>query len=426
MKTNVVCLSNRLLHNQQSIDYKNIQLTHFIPEEYIVILSEQLFPKILSVINNVQKQLNWQNFFNSLISKTHLNYSNEETYLLAHNLCVPDVIQNSIFHVFPDFKRADSFELVSQFIPLLAKHKIKIFQDSEVAIYSEIILLIEYIRSIQNLIQRYKKPYSDNKGTGQRSSSLKALVKTQINMLENRLNGAHFRIQNNDEIEQTIHMIKILKISQTGEYKNIIEFMNFGKLVFGLDMKFLNLTSNEQNALEQVLDFHNGVRSNPHELVRSVMIYMDVLFDKSELNPTKKADCILNITRFFFPDELRKEEKCKKNKLAFNHRHIKKPYKVKTILHQVPVFTYLNTNSNDFLGELLEIGLHGILGIKNIYAPESPTFEDISWFTIGRNLLAMSKEFGFTQKELRVLLFFLPKDQPIEEEKILLLSSSKL
>lgn len=388
------------------VDPIEINIIKFVPEDYLRILTYEIIPKIINIFSNKEKQQNWQNLFNSILPKTHLNYSNEDTYLQANNLSRPDVIQNSIKQIFSNLNETDIFDLTIQLLPLTLGHKIKVIQDSGVAVYNEVIILMQYVKSNQDLVQRYKKPYSDNKGTGHRSSSLKNIVKTQINMLENRLNGSHFRIQSEDEITQTESMLNLLNNSQKTEYKNGIEFLNYGRLLFGLDIKLFDLTHNEKVAFEQVLDFHNGIRSKPHELIRSCMIYMDILFDKSKLDSREKAEHVLNITRFFFQDELKKAEKSKKNVLAFNHKHIDKPYRIKTVLHQVPIYAYSNNSSADFIEELMEIGVNGILGVKNMFESDKPTIEEMSWIAMARNVIHIRNEFNFTKKELKVLLYF--------------------
>ena len=399
-------IGTSLPQSQRQVHNIYPRIVKFYPAEYLHIIEHQIIPKIVNSITNPEKQQNWQNYFDRLLPHKHLNYSSEETYLTSHDISKMDVVQNSINQIFPDMDSTETLDLAKSFIPLLSKSKIQVLQSNGLAIYHEVIQSMEYIRTIQALIQRYKKPNSDYRGTAHRNSSSKKIVQAQINMLDNRLNGAHFRLQCKDEIEQTEMMLKILKFSLKDEYKNIIEFLNLSKNFFGLDMRYFDLNPNQKLAVEQALDFHNGVRSSSDELVRSVMIFMGELFEKNDLAPKEKAEHFLNISRFFFFNEFKEAEKGK-NRLALTKKHIDRPYRVKTILHEVPIFAYLHKGTNDFFTELLEIGINGMLGIQDVFEPDKPTIDEISEFTMTRNIINVRKEFGLTKKELRVLLFFL-------------------
>jgi hypothetical protein len=211
------------------------------------------------------------------------------------------------------------------------------------------------------------------------------------------LEGSFFNLQNSEEIERTELMLKFLKLSLNEEYKGIFEFFNLTKILVGLDVKVLGATNNESMALSQVTDFYNGIRSEPHELLRSVMIYMREVFTKSSCPPEIKAENILNITRMFFSVELSKAEKGK-NKIPFTAKHIDKEYIVKTILHEIPIYTYSDPKKRNYLDELLDEFFKGIMGLQNIFEPNNPSEETISWFTKGRNIVKSRKEFGLSYK----------------------------
>ena len=98
---------------------------------------------------------------------------------------------------------------------MLGSLKIRVLLDENKEVYIEIINVLEYIKKIKELLKRYKTPSSDYKGTAHRSSSLNKIVNTQINMLESRLEGTFFRIQNDDEKEQTEIALKLLKRSRS-------------------------------------------------------------------------------------------------------------------------------------------------------------------------------------------------------------------
>jgi len=199
------------------------------------------------------------------------------------------------------------------------------------------------------------------------------------------------------------------------EHKNIMEQLNFGKILFGFDMKFLDANNNEQKALEQTTNFYNGAKTKPHELVRSVMIYMDEHFNKSKLDAKEKAEIIMFISRFFYNHELKKAEEGK-NILAFNKKHIGKEYRIKTILHDIPIYAYQYKSGNDFLTELIELGFSDMMGLKNILEPDKPTEKEASWFYVGRNVVGARKVFGLTKIQLKAILYIEAKGQAKQEQ----------
>ncbi|NOR56785.1 MAG: hypothetical protein GQ531_11350 [Sulfurovum sp.] len=402
-------------------NFKFIEQQHL---EYILILLKEIIPKTANLITNPKKQNNWKNHLNFILPLKNLNYNSEEEYLAIHNIEIHDVIQNSISQIFPDMNKEDILELTSKLILLMEGHKIRVLKENNVAVYLEIMHLMGYINNINKLIMRYKKPYSNYNGTAHRSSSLKDIVNKQIRVLEERLDGAYFRIQNEDELEQTEYAIKILKTSLIPEHKNIIEQLNFGKILFGFDMKLFDANKNEQIALEQTTNFYNGSRTKPHELVRSVMIYIDEHFNKSTLDTKEKAEIILFISRFFYKQELEEAEKGK-NTLAYNKKHIGKEHRVKTILHDIPIYAYQYKSGIDFLTELTELGFSGMMGLKNIVEPDKPTLEEASAFYIGRNIVEVRKVFDLTKKQLKAILYINSKEQAKQEQNKLLDISSQ-
>lgn len=394
--------------------------------EYMLVLLNEIIPKISNLITNLRKQNNWKNHLNFLLPLKNLNYNSEEEYLTIHNIEAHDVITNSIFQVFPNMHKEDVLDLTTKFSPLIEGHEIRVLEKNNIAVYLEIMYLLEYIDNINKLIIRYKKPDNNYSGTAHRSSSLKDIVKKQIKTLDERLTGSYFRIQNKDEREQTTFALNLLKKSQIPEHQNIMEQLNFAKILFGFDMKVFKATPNEQIALEQTTDFYNGVKTKPHELVRSVMIYMDVHFNKSKLDTKVKAEIILFITRFFYKQELDDSEKGKKNKLAFNKKHIGKEHRVKTILHDIPIYAYQYKSGTDFLTELIEVGLNDMMGLKNILEPNKPTEEEASWIYKGRNIVEVRKVFDLTKNQLKAVFYIEAKEQAKQEQNKLLDNSTQI
>lgn len=407
-----------IMNITQNLNHELKDMNETEASKYTQIFATQTFPKFLNSINNPQKQQRWQNSFNLVFPQSHLNYSSEEAYLEERNITKKDVIKNSILQIFPNIDKDDLFDLCTHFMPLLENHKIRVLLHEEIAVYFELMNLMEYVRQIQELIGRYKKPHNDNKGTAHRSSSLKAIVKTQINMLENRLKGSFFRIQNKDEIEQTELCLELLKMSQEEQHKNIMEIFNYLNISVGLDAKLLNFTKNQIIALEQVLNFHNGIRSTPYELIRSVMINFDAQLNKANLCDEDKANSILYITRYFFYKEFKEAEK-QRNNLTYNKKYIGKPYVIKTILHQILIFAYQYKNTNDFISESIEFVINEITESQNLFESDNTTVKEISLIRIGRNMINIGKEFGFSKKDLKALLSFIEQMQVTQEENIL-------
>ena len=147
------------------------------------------------------------------------------------------------------------------------------------------------------------------------------------------------------------------------------------------------------------------------------MIYIDSQFVRCDLPTKEQAEYILDIVRFFFPSELNRAEKSKKNALAFTRKHIGKPHRIKTILHQVPIFAYTYKDSNDFLLEIFEYALAGLVGMPDLFEHEEDVIEEVPPFTIGRNIAELRQIFCLTKQELHVLSFFMIKLQIVSGEK---------
>jgi hypothetical protein len=368
-----------------------------VTQKIINIFQNEVIPNFLSSIADSQKIEHWENFFNTHLPKSSLGYESEKAYLSERNLSIEKVIENSINQVLLDLPSDEISDLIDFLTPLSQGCQVRELLENQTAVYLEIINLLTYIKQIQGLLELYKVSNSDKRGTAHRRSSVKDITNTQINKLKDRLEGSFFNLQSLEEIERTEIMLKLLKLSLNEEYKGVFEFFNLAKLLVGLDASILGTTNNEIMALNQVTNFYNGIRSEPHELLRSVMIYMRELFTKSSSSPEEKAENILDITRIFFSVELSKAEKGK-NKLPFTAKHIQKEHIVKTILHEIPIYTYLDPKRRNYLDELFAEFFKGMMGLQNIFEPNNPSEETISWFTKGRNIIKSRKEFGLSYK----------------------------
>ena len=93
---------NEMLQPFNNIDvYQNFKFFERQYLEYILILLDDIIPKVSNLITNPKKQNNWKNHLNFLLPLKNLNYNSEEEYLTIQNIEIHDVIQNSIYQIFP-------------------------------------------------------------------------------------------------------------------------------------------------------------------------------------------------------------------------------------------------------------------------------------------------------------------------------------
>ena len=182
-----------------------------------------IISKFLSHFKAKHKKI-WQSKFNIILPKNNLNYKNENDYLGSNNLKKDDAIINGILQCLPNIEKKDLDYLIEQFSIFSLNNKIKILtiENKLIPVYIEIIEALNYILKIDELLSKYPKNYGNHHGTKYRSSSNKNLLETQINILENRLNGAFFTLENENEIKKTQIQIKFMKYSLKEEFKALI------------------------------------------------------------------------------------------------------------------------------------------------------------------------------------------------------------
>lgn len=335
--------------------------------ETIQTLYDEILPTFLGLISDSSKIQNWEAFINHYLPKESLQYESEEAYLSEKNLSVDDVIKNSIEEVFADLDPQDSDDLVQLFKPLLIGYRIRELLENHNAVYVEIINFLTYIKNIQSLLSVYKKPRSDRRGTAHLNSSLKTLIKSQLKMLSERLEGSYFILQSSNEIEHTKLLIKYLEIYKCDQQRDFYEIINLLGVIVGINVNILGLNEQEIQALDQISGFYNGMKTQPYELVRSVMLYANTIFKECILPLGDKAENIENIARIFFNDIFVKARQGKKDKLPFTEKHISKNIVVKTVLHQTIIFTYDNPRRPNFLNKYIEVFLRDMEELnKNI------------------------------------------------------------
>ncbi|UTJ06647.1 hypothetical protein [Arcobacter roscoffensis] len=401
------------LSKEQYIN-KNVNASKFITKEHLDILMNQVFNKFLQGFNNQHKKL-WESTLNKLVPKNHLNFNNESDYLEDTKITKLHVINNSILYCLPDLEKNDVEYLINQFNLFTFNNKVKILTKSNTPIYIEIIEVLNYIKSISQIISKYPKYNGNHYGTKHRQSSKKSLLTAQLNTLKSRLDGRFFTLENEEEIKKTKTQIKFIEYSLKKEYENLPEWLNFANTYLGFDHQSFNLTDIEILTFKQLTDFFNGIRTSKEELLKSVMIFLRI---KSNIkNEDKKqykelSESIINIVRFFFKDTILEVEKTKNKKtITYNIKNIEKEYIVKTYLSNTPIYTYYNKNTNDALNELITLGFMSMFGLSTIFDEEDiknkEDDKEISTYSLIKALVQIKHEFNFTKKETVTLSIFL-------------------
>ncbi len=393
--------------------FKNNQkicnISFFISQYQLDLVNNSFLPKFLSTFNGNHKKL-WKNFLNKTLPKHNLGFKNEEEYLKEYNLSKEQIIENSIKAVVKDLDKDDLESFKSWFILFSVNNKVKIYtkDNKPRAVYVEIIEALLYIEQMQSIITKYPKRNGNHHGTRHRQSSLKSLTNTQVNILKYRLDNPFFPLTNEDEIRKTEFQIKFIEYSKEDKYKNFPEWLNYVKTHIGFDNLILETDAVELDALNQLTNFFNGIRTSTEELIKSITI---VLREKSNINNEEEklheqlSDDIFNITKYFFYEEIKKfESKKTKKTFVYKTEHIIKEFHVKTFLYDAPIYTYVTQNTKDALSELIEIGFDSVFGIKNIFEEDKPDIEKISEFTMAKNLLKALKKMNITKEEVKALI----------------------
>lgn len=377
---------------------------------HIEIFQNSILPKFLSNFQGKQKLL-WQSFINKNLPKQTLNYSSEEEYLKDKNITKKNIIINSIKFIDENIFPNNLEYLANQFDIFSKNCKIKIiyYNFIELPIYTEIIDSLEYIQRINELLKSFPKYYSDYLGTKFRQSSYKTLLKTQLTMLKNRLNGNFFNLTNNDEIEKTKKQMRFIELALTEKFKNIPHWFNFAEIYLGLDNKFLNMTAIEIQAIKQLNTFFNGIKTSKEELLKSVSIFLKIqskIQDTDLENHKLFAENIMNILRLYFDSTIHLIQKERNNKREFTYSkaNITKDFTIKTYINETPIYIYNNQNTNDHFMQLFIESLNGIAGLSNIFQEDKPTLEEINEFTFKKNILLYYKELGLTSQEIKSII----------------------
>jgi hypothetical protein len=401
------------LSKQQYIN-KKINLKNFVTLEQLNTLQYTIISKLFNGFSDKHKKF-WETKINNILPKNNLNFKSENDYLEINNLKKDDVITNSILHFLPNLEKEELNYLIEQFSIFSLNNKIKIFTNENkiTPIYIEIIEVLTYINRIEDLLKKYPKNYGNHHGTKFRSSSYKKLLETQLNILENRLDGTFFTLTSEDEIIKTKMQIKFIKYSLKDDFKNLPEWMNFANIYLGFDNSSFQMTDIEKETFTQLCSFFNGIRTSKEEILNSVMMYTRVQskIKKEDIQYHKKlSQSIINILRFFFQKTIKEIEKTKKKKtITYNEDNILKDFYIKTYINEIPIYSYVYKNSNDFFSELLELSINSILGLQTIFDENNNIQKEPSELQQLKNILKLRKEFNLSKKEFKTFLFIIEK-----------------
>ena len=360
-----------------------------------------IIPKFLNNFVGISKRDFWQGYFDSINPEKSLDYFSEKSYLESKNITTEQIITNAIKYIYNNLHSDDYKILNTYFEKLISNEKIKVLREKKLSIYKEIIDVLSYVKQVKQLIKNYPLQSSEHMGTAH-TSNYKSLVRTQINKLEDRLNHPYFPLKNKEEIEYTNYTLKILNYSLDEKCKNLPEYFNYINTSVGLDAEVLGSDKKELDYIKSFLNFYNGIKTTKIELVQSVAILINMTFKTSIIEDKEKAEAISNIIEMFFLDEITEYNKTKRT-FTYNARDIQKNSRIKTVFHDVVIYAYNYSNSNNFMEELLMTGVSSILGINNMFEPDKPSEDTISNFTSLRSIVEFKKASGFTKVELKIL-----------------------
>ena len=413
--------------------YKNtlpIQVNVWIPKDYFDHI--QLFlKKVSETIKNKNIKNKWETYRSCLFLQSTLGYKSNEEYLAINK---SQIIENSIKFVLADINHEDLTFLVEKFVVFTHYNKIRIKNTltKSIPVYEEICLALNYISSIQKLVQKYPPYFANYLGSRYRASSIENLINTQINSLKDRLNHRFFSLENQDEIDKTKMQIRFLELTLAEETKFFPELFNFTRIFIGLDATALGISEFDQKAIYQILSFLNGSKTQKEEYVKSAMIFLrmqsNMPNDVSNQELKLLSESILDIARYFFNNvfkEAKDNNTVRQNQLTYNQKYPLKAFHIKTIIDDTMIYTYTHKNSYNFLGELIVILFKSMFGEKNALQPLLPEAKTISDFQKLRNMLKFFKEINITKKDIKVLAYCLEHFPANLEQKKLPLNTRK-
>lgn len=292
-----------------------------------------------------------------------------------------------------------------EFLNLCSHYKAVILDDDiNNPIYLEIINILEYIKKIQSIFVKALKR-SDFSGTANRNSSFKKRVTSQLTMLTDRLEHPFFPVNCESEKEKIKFQIKFLK--NVLENKRIVETLNYSKIIFGLDNKFHQYSKTEIIALDELLNFFNGLKSNTSRLVNSVMFYINSLSNPNFENFTiDYINSVDTISTYFFSNEITTYDKKSTRSIRFSRKKMLQESTISTILFETPIYSSKNVNNGVIEYYQLE-AIKDIFGFKNIFDESKPEENEQTKYQELKSLAIFKKEMGLSKEDIETITYLI-------------------
>lgn len=266
-----------------------------------------------------------------------------------------------------------------------------------------------YAKKVDDLLKEYPLKKSTHNGTRSTSTSLKEMIKTQLSVLEEKLNNPYFKIDDEFEMKKTEHQIRILKKCQDDRFNDLPEIINTANNIYGIDYKSEESTDVENASFRELTNLFNGSLTTELEILYSFTIFICEtigIYDKKFSQ--KQADAIFNISYILFResiDSLNLENK--RAVFTYTTEKIGKKYIQKTIIKDTPIFVYEKKSEQiNALDKMFEIGFKSLLGIRHDYNEDLPLESEISDFEQLKNLIRGLREMDFIPREVFFLFSY--------------------
>lgn len=372
-------------------------------QKQILELLNSIFQNVLNDITNNEKRHSLENVIKQYIPEKTMHFKSPKELFKKYNTSKKKIINDSILIGYPDIDE-DLIPLLKQeFRILIKKKKIKINLASNTPIFNEIITIMNYAKKIDTLLKEYPLKKSTYNGTKSMSTSLKDMIKTQLSVLEEKLNNPYFKINDEFEIKKTEHQIRILKKCQEENFKDLPEIINTANNLYGIDYKSDESTDVENTSFKELTQLFNGTLTSELEILYSFTIFICErigIYDKKFCK--KQADAIYNISYTLFResiDSLNIENK--RAIFTYTQNKIGKDYIQKTIINNTPIFVYKKKSEQiNVPDKLIEIGFKSLFGIRHDYNKDLPLEIEMSDFTQLKNLVRNLREINFIPREV--------------------------
>ncbi|NPA29178.1 MAG: hypothetical protein GXO33_03240, partial [Epsilonproteobacteria bacterium] len=353
-------------------------------EEAIKQLQNSILPKLSQCIPDPSHKEKFNNTMSFLLPKETLGYPDSQTFLNEKRLLPFDIALMSITYCMPDLDKKRKRQLASYFVPFASNLSLRVDKVTNQTIYKEVVLILEYVKKILVLLDEFPKYWNNYQGTKFRSSSEKNLIKAQLASLKDRLEHPCFPVTCQEEIEKTKLLINFIEMLSKPENRHIPEWIAFVNNFSSIEILHnFGLTKIELDVLKQSSNFFNGIRTQKHEVIKSVGIYIQIQISRKPLTSKDKrayAEAIQDILEYFFkkryPDELNRKGMC------FTAKSFNKTPMIKTHLDETPLFRY-QTSSRQ-IDPLTRCFIEFIETMTEINDDSS---EEISGYIFAKNLL---------------------------------------